>query len=204
MSTDEVAREVERPPGRPRSEEAHGAILDAAIDQFIEQGYEAMSIEGVAARAGVGKTTIYRRWTSKEDLLIAAMNEVIFDVEIRDTGILRQDLIRVAVNIQKIFSSSRAGAVFARMVPYMAADTPLGRAHHERVLEPRFEHLREIIRLGIERGELRPDVDAELVRVLLVGPVLAWMLTRQLTEKGIRKRAEAIVDAVLPGLLAQS
>ena len=204
MSTGEISAQVERAPGRPRSEEAHRAILNAAIDLFIEQGYEAMSIEGVAARAGVGKTTIYRRWTSKEDLLVAAMNEVVFDVEINDTGILRQDLIRVATNIQTVFASSRAGAVFARMVPHMAADTPLGRAHHDRVLEPRFAHLEEIVQRGIEQGELRPDVDAKLVRALLVGPVLVWMLTRQLTEKGIRKRAEQIVDAILPGLLAQA
>lgn len=202
MTNEKITREVERPPGRPRSEEAHRAILDAAIDLFIEQGFEALSIEGVAARAGVGKTTIYRRWESKEDLLIAAMNEVIFDVEVTDTGSLREDLVGVAVNIQKIFSSSKGGPMFARMVPYMVADTPLGRAHHERIIGPRFARLDGIVTRGIGRGELRPDVNPEMVRALMVGPVLMWMLTHQLTQKGIKKRAEELVDTVLQGLLA--
>ena len=202
MTDEKITREVERPPGRPRSEEAHRAILDAAIDLFIEQGFEALSIEGVAARAGVGKTTIYRRWASKEDLIVAAMNEVIFDVEMTDTGSLREDLVGVAVRMQTIFASSKAGAVFARMVPYMAADTPLGRAHMERVVEPRLAHLQELVARGIQRGELRSDVKPEMVRALMAGPVLMWMLTQQLTQKGIKKRAEELVDTILQGLLA--
>ncbi len=201
MTNEKITREVERPPGRPRSEEAHRAILDAAIDLFIEQGFEALSIEGVAARAGVGKTTIYRRWASKEDLIVAAMNEVIFDVEMTDTGSLREDLVGVAVRMQTIFASSKAGAVFARMVPYMAADTPLGRAHMERVVEPRLAHLQELVARGVQRGELRSDVKPEMVRALMAGPVLMWMLTQQLTQKGIKKRAGELVDTILQGLL---
>jgi AcrR family transcriptional regulator len=202
VSSEELTREVERPPGRPRSEEAHRAILDAAIDLFLEQGLEAMSIEGVAAKAGVGKTTIYRRWESKEELIVAAIDEVIFDVEATDTGSLRDDLIDVAVNVQTIFASSKGSRMFARMVPHVVADTPLGRAHHERIIGPRFARLEGIIARGIERGELRPDVNPEMVRALMVGPVLMWMLMHQLTEKGIKKRAVELVDSILPGLLA--
>ena len=197
-----MTREVERPPGRPRSEEAHRAILDAAIDLFLERGLEGMSIEGVAAKAGVGKTTIYRRWGSKEDLIVAAIDEVIFDVQATDQGSLRADLIDVAVKVQTIFASPKARQMFGRMVPHVVAGTPLGRAHQERIIGPRFARLDGIVARGIERGELRPDVNSEMVRALMVGPVFVWMLTRQLTEKGIKKRAEELVDTVLQGLLA--
>ncbi len=200
--SEDIAGEVERPPGRPRSEEAHRAILEAAIDLFIEQGFEAMSIEGVAARAGVGKTTIYRRWESKENLIVAAVDEVNFDVQPTDTGSLRDDLIDVAVKIQTIFAAPKARQMFGRMVPHVVAGTPLGHAHHERIIGPRLARLERIIASAVERGELRPDVNAETVRALVVGPVLVWMLMHQLTQKGIKKRAEELVDSILPGLRA--
>src|ERR687891_521886 len=87
-----------RAPGRPRSVEADRAILDAALDLFVKQGYEAMSIEGVAAQGRVGKTRVYRRWTSKEELIVAAIDELIFDVVPIETGSLRDDLVGLLVS----------------------------------------------------------------------------------------------------------
>jgi AcrR family transcriptional regulator len=200
MSAGETIPEAPRPPGRPRSPEADRAILDAAIDLFVEEGYEGMSIEGVAARAGVGKTTIYRRWSSKEELIVAAIDELIFEVEPLDTGSLRRDLVDLITQLQVVMSSSRAGEVFPRMVPHVAAGTPLGRIYLQRVIGPRFELLRSILARAAERGEIPADVDAELVRGLLIGPIIIWKLTGGLTKRGARPRAEAIVDAVLRGL----
>ena len=191
-----------RAPGRPRSVEADRAILDAALDLFVRQGYEAMSIEGVAAQARVGKTTVYRRWTSKEELIVAAIDELIFDVVPIETGSLRDDLVGLLVSIQTVMTSSRAGAVFPRMAAHVAEGSPLGRAYLERVIEPRFAVLQEIVAGGIERGELPAGTDPELVRALLVGPVLMWKLMRRLTRRGARVRAERIVDTVLAGLIA--
>ena len=191
-----------RPPGRPRSPEAHRAILDAAIDLFVEQGYEAMSIEGVAARAGVGKTTIYRRWSSKEELIVDAIDELIMDVEPPDTGSLRQDLVDLVTQLQVVLTSSRAGQVFPRMIPHVAGGSPLGKAYLQRVIEPRFAMLRSTLGHAVERGEFPADVDPELVRALLVGPVLMWKLIGRLTRQGARERAERIVDTVLGGLRA--
>jgi AcrR family transcriptional regulator len=200
MSAGETIPEAPRSPGRPRSPEADRAILDAAIDLFVEEGYEGMSIEGVAARAGVGKTTIYRRWSSKEELIVAAIDELIFEVEPLDTGSLRRDLVDLITQLQVVMSSSRAGEVFPRMVPHVAAGTPLGRIYLQRVIGPRFELLRSILARAAERGEVPADVDAELVRGLLIGPIIIWKLTGGLTKRGARPRAEAIVDAVLRGL----
>jgi AcrR family transcriptional regulator len=189
-----------RPPGRPRSPQAHRAILDAALDLFVEQGYATMSMEGIAARAGVGKTTIYRRWPSKEDLIVDAIDELIFDVEPPDTGSLREDLVETLVTVQTTFTSSRAGQVFPRMAGQVAASSPLGRVYLRRVIEPRFALLKGMIARGVERGELPAGVDPELVRGLLIGPVILWKLTGRLTRKGARERAERIVDTVLKGL----
>jgi AcrR family transcriptional regulator len=191
-----------RSPGRPRSERAHRAILDAALDLFVEQGYEAMSIEGVATRAGVGKTTIYRRWQSKEDLVIDAIDELIMDVEPPNTGSLRQDLVDLLTQLQVILTSSRAGEVFPRMIPHVGTGSPLGRAYLQRVIEPRFAMLRTTLGHAVDRGEFPGEVDPELVRGLLVGPLLMWKLIGRLTSQGARERAERIVDTVLEGLRA--
>ncbi|MGH2545306.1 MAG: TetR/AcrR family transcriptional regulator [Actinomycetota bacterium] len=204
MSAGETIREPPpRPPGRPRSPEADRAILDAAIDLFVEEGYEGMSIEGVAARAGVGKTTIYRRWASKEELIVGAIDELIFEVEPLDTGSLRRDLVDLITQLQEVMSSSRAGQVFPRMVPHVAAGTPLGRVYLQRVIAPRFELLRSVLARAAERGEVPGDLDPELVRGLLVGPIIILKLTGQMTRRGARQRAEAIVDTVLRGLGAR-
>jgi AcrR family transcriptional regulator len=191
---------ADRPPGRPRSPEARRAILDAAIDLFVQRGYQATSIEGVAARAGVGKTTIYRRWPSKEDLIVDAINELIFDVEAPDTGSVRGDLVEMLVTVQTIFTSSRAGEVFPRMAGEVAAASPLGRAYLERVIEPRFAVLQAMIARGVARGELPPETDPQLVRAMLIGPVILWKLLGRLRRTDARDRAERIVDTVLAGL----
>jgi AcrR family transcriptional regulator len=189
-----------RPPGRPRSPQAHRAILDAALDLFVEQGYATMSNGGHRLRAGVGKTTIYRRWPSKEDLIVDAIDELIFDVEPPDTGSLREDLAKTLVAVQTTFTSSRAGQVFPRMAGQVAASSLLGRAYLRRVIEPRFALLKGMIARGVERGELPADVDPELVRGLLIGPIILWKLTGRLTRNGARDRAERIVETVLKGL----
>ncbi|MGH2678280.1 MAG: TetR/AcrR family transcriptional regulator [Actinomycetota bacterium] len=191
-------------PGRPRSEEADRAILDATLDLFVEHGFEAMSMEGIAARAGVGKTTIYRRWPSKEDLVVDAIDELIMDVEPPDTGSLRRDLVELLTHLQVVLTSSRAGRVFPRMIPHVAGATPLGRAYLQRVIEPRFAMLRSTLRHASERGELPADTDPELLRGLLVGPLLMWKLIGRLTRQGARERAEQIVDVVLGGLSRSS
>jgi AcrR family transcriptional regulator len=166
----------------------------------VEQGYDGMSMEGIAARAGVGKTTIYRRWSSKEDLIVDAIGELIFDVEPPNTGSIREDLVEMLVTVQSTFTSSRAGEVFPRMAAQVAASSPLGRAYLERVIEPRFALLQGMIARGVDRGELPADVDPHLVRALLIGPVILWKLTGRLPRRGARDRAERIVDTVLAGL----
>jgi AcrR family transcriptional regulator len=168
----------------------------------VEQGYQGMSIEGVAARAGVGKTTIYRRWPSKEDLVVDAIEELIFDVQPRDTGSIRDDLVDLLVQLQTVLTSSRAGEVFPRMLPEVAAASPLGRAWLEKVIGPRFAMLGSMLSRAVDRGELPGSIDLEVARAMLVGPLIFWKLLRRLPRKGARERAERIVDGLLDGLRA--
>jgi AcrR family transcriptional regulator len=191
-----------RRPGRPRSQSAQRAILDAALDLLAAEGFERMSIEAVAARAGVGKTTIYRWWTSKDDLVIDAMENLIAEVQPPDTGSVRGDLVELMVQIERVLTSTRAGDVFPRMVAEVAAASALGVAYLERVIAPRFAILDSILARGVRRGELRADLDLELARDLLIGPMVFAKLTRRLPSRRAR-RAERLVDLLLGGLGAR-
>ncbi len=164
-------------PGRPRSAEAHRAILDAALDMFVEQGGQAMSVEGVAARARVGKATVYRRWRSKEELIADAVAELVFEAELPDRGNVRADLVALLGAMQAALSSTRAGEVFPRMAAEIAAGSSLGRTYLARVVAPRVAILRQVLERGIARGELRADLDPDVAVGLLVGPLIVWRLT---------------------------
>jgi len=189
-----------RPPGRPRSQSAHRAILDAALDLLAADGYERMTIEAVAARAGVGKTTIYRRWTSKENLVLDAMEDLVSDVHPPDTGSVRDDLVELLTQMQRLLASTRASDVFPRMVAEVAAGSALGLAYLQRVIRPRYAMIDSILARGVDRGELSADLDLELARDLLVGPVLIAKLTRRLPPRSPSRRAAHLVDLVLGGL----
>src|SRR5260370_18750172 len=92
MATTSESEKGRRKPGRPRSAQAQKAIIDATLELLAEEGFQGLSIEAVAARAGVGKTTIYRRWSSKEELVMEAIRQVQIDVPVMDTGNFRNDL----------------------------------------------------------------------------------------------------------------
>src|SRR5438270_10407102 len=114
-----------RRPGRPRSAQAHQAILDAAPDLLADVGFEAMSVEGVAARAGVGKTTIYRRWPTKELLVIEAVRSIHAEHPILDTGNLRGDLRTLLQIAEDSKSRSLAQRLLPRFLGEVAANPAL-------------------------------------------------------------------------------
>src|SRR5262245_54764383 len=158
-----------RQPGRPRSATAHAAILDATVALFIERGFDGMSMEAVAANAGVGKATIYRRWPTKEDLVVDAVARVFTEGARPDTGTVRQDLIESVRELHILMSSSLTGNVFPRMATEIAHGSPLGRLYAERIIGPRRAVFEEELRRGIQRGELAETTDVELAIDQLVG-----------------------------------
>jgi len=191
-----------RPPGRPRSARADRAILDASLALFVEEGFDAMTVEGVAARSGVAKTTIYRRWDSKEDLVVAAIARMIGDVRTPDTGSLREDLVDLLTQMTILLTGTVAGQVLPRMLGEVARQTPLGRAYVAGVLQPRFRELDTVLRRGVERGELPADADLELARDLVIGPMIVRRVLGRMPRRRVREAAERLTDTVLAALRA--
>lgn len=157
--------------GRPRSAQADEAILDAALAQFAKLGFDGLSVEGVAARAGVAKATIYRRYPSKVELVIAACARLSAEVAPPpDTGSARGDLEIIVANLCRLLGTTMAGRAIAQMVSETARLPELAEAHHAFVAQRRANCL-EVLRRGVERGELRADLDPEAAADLVGGPI---------------------------------
>jgi AcrR family transcriptional regulator len=184
-----------RRPGRPRSARADAAILEAAIDAFVERGWDAFTIEGVAARAGVSKSTIYRRYPCRVDLLLAAARRLAEERDpVPDTGALRSDLVEMVTGHVRMVTTTRTGQAIPLMVAATAQHPELT-APYRAFLAERRAAWRAVIDRGIARGELRVDVDPELLVDLLVGPLFyrRWV-SYEATGPGY---VEALVDAAL-------
>lgn len=152
--------------GRPRSPEAHAAILRAALTLAARDGLRALTMEGVAREAGVGKATVYRRWSSKAALLADALREVATPLQRPETGTARGDYLAL-VAAQR---SGTDGRALARLTVDAAEDPELLAAVREVVSEPRRAVVRALLRDGIARGELRDDLDVDLAVDVLIGP----------------------------------
>src|SRR5215468_2740575 len=144
-------------PGRPRSARAEEAIVEALLDLLAEStSAEAISIEAVAARAGVGKATIYRRWPNKEALLIYAVATVKGDPPKISGESVREDLITLLRPVG-IPSHTRAGKIMPCLLSAMHRSPELFRCF-QKITEPRRELMSEVLRRGISQGELRADL----------------------------------------------
>ncbi len=150
--------------GRPRSVEADRAIVAATVELLAEEGYAGLSMEGVAARAGVGKTTIYRRWPCKSDLVVHSLQCVSeHDESAPDTGRVRDDLVVFMGRMVDKLRRSEAGRIMPGLLVELTRNPELARAFRQGFVEPRRLLVVEALRRGIDRGEVRADVDLELV-----------------------------------------
>lgn len=184
--------------GRPRRPETEEAILLSALQLFGELGYEGMTVEATAARAGVGKATLYRRWSSKDDLIISAVEWMFTSQEISETGNLRNDLVGLVGGACRFMSTSTAGSVFPRMASEVARRTPLGICYVQKVIGPRRKTIRKILSGAMKRGELRPELDVELLADILVGPIVLRRILGELGRSS-EKMAPDLVDSLLDG-----
>jgi AcrR family transcriptional regulator len=189
-----------RPPGRPRSSRAHDAIIEAVLE-FLAAGttVEALSIEAVAGRAGVGKATIYRRWPHKEALVLDAVASVKEPVPELPGRSVREDLILLtrAIGTPR---DTRAGQILPCLIPELRRSGRLREAYLE-LAESRRDVTRGVLRRAIAAGTLRPDTDVELTVVLLAGPMTATLLGSA-PRLDTNRLAERVVDAVLAGVSA--
>jgi AcrR family transcriptional regulator len=165
--------------GRPRSPEAHQAILSATLTLLDEVGYPALTIEAVAARAGVGKTTIYRRWPSKLELVVEAVAEMRPPLPTEDTGSIQGDFLA----FQRGQISRVAAGPMPRIAPRLLAESVNDRELHEAVQRELIDPIRtaigEVLQRGVDRGELRADLDLELATDVIHGTVVYRILRSQ-------------------------
>lgn len=155
--------------GRPRSAHADVAILEAARDLLMETGYEGVTIEAVAARAGVGKATIYRRWSGKPELVVEVLERTVSDIPMPDTGDTRDDLVEFVAVMVESLAHSPLGGVISGLAAEIRHNPELMKTFREGFVNPRRAVARGLVVRGIERGELRRDVDPDLVLDLLSG-----------------------------------
>jgi AcrR family transcriptional regulator len=182
-----------------RAKRTDVAILGATRELLVEVGVHGLTVEGVAARAGVAKTTVYRRWSSKEDLALAVLLEMAEEVvAVPDLGNIRDELISFVDGAVRILGRTLMGRVMQGLVSDFATNEALGEAFREQIVSMRLAEVRMLLDRGIERGEVRPDVDIALVHELLFGPVNYRLLLTGGKLDG--QLAERIVDAVLPGI----
>jgi AcrR family transcriptional regulator len=166
-----------RRPGRPRSIEVDTSILEAAIELFTELGYDGLGVEAVAARAGVSKATIYRRYPGKVELVIAAAEALGRSAKgpTPDTGSVREDLRALGSGYRRLLEDSEAGRSIPALIVARHRDPELAEAHRAFVAARRAEAA-GIVRRGVERGEIRADADVELVVDLVAGPLFHRIL----------------------------
>jgi AcrR family transcriptional regulator len=183
--------------GRPRSDSTDRRILDAARRILAEESFSDLRIEHVAARAGVGKATIYRRWRSKEELAQAVLSELAGPhIAIAATGDTREEMLLAVVNPMRAITDSPFGEVIRSLLSQIATNPLLGDPFRATVVEARRSETEQVIERGIARGDLRPDVDPHLATELLVGPVYFRVMFGGTLDQAF---AEAVVDHVLRG-----
>jgi len=183
-----------------RDPQAHRAIVQATLDVLGEVGYGRLTIEGVAARAGVGKTTIYRWWPSKFELTLEAVSNMLDLGPARNSGNSRDDLAGIAREVAAMLSDRTAASVIAALAADFARDPGLAEAQRERLVRPRWASDMEAIERAVERGDLPPDVDRRLVIDLLVAPLFyRAFITGEPVERDLpRKLADLLLHGELP------
>jgi AcrR family transcriptional regulator len=157
------------------------------------------SAEAVAARSGVAKTTIYRRWRDKWELALdAVMIDTLprFDEPV-DVGDTRKELLTFVNSVVKMLGATPYGPSMKGLVSQIATDPELARVYREQVVQPRLAQLAPVIKRGVARGDLRADTEARLVHELLVGPIFYRLLLSGAPLN--RSLGPRLVDAVLAG-----
>jgi len=167
---------MEKKLGRPRSEKTKNAILSAAYDLLLENGFGAVTIEKIAEKAGVSKATIYKWWSNKAAVVMDAFfDAAVVRLPVPDTGSTMNDIIIQVSNLAN-FLTSREGKVINEIIAEGQFDPKLAETYRAVYFKPRRLDSRHILERGISRGELKEDLDIELVMDLVFGPLFYRLL----------------------------
>jgi AcrR family transcriptional regulator len=189
-----------RPPGRPRSEQARQAILRSTLRLLGKSGFSQLTIEDVANRAGVGKATVYRWWPNKGALIADAFaSSTTRKLRFPDTGSVFSDMSRQMRQLVKVFRSPR-GRIVSAILAAGQSDKDLIAAFRDRFLWPRRQEAYATLRRGIRRGELRKDIDPDLVLDSLYGPIYMRFLIRhgRLTPEFVDRLCALVLGGARP------
>ncbi len=185
-------------PGRPRSEESRAAVLRATSELLHEVGLRAMTTEEIASRSGASKATIYKWWPNKYAVAIDAfLSEMMAESSDPDTGSARDDLTAVVRGLLHFYTGP-SGRVFAQLVGEAQADPSIQRELRTNLVDSRRDLFRSIWDRGVDRGELRADVDPDTALDLVVGPALYRLMIGHAPLSD--EAADALVDAAIRGL----
>lgn len=194
----ERSRIVKTIRGRPRSAAANDAILSAAIALVRELGYDDVTVEAIADRAGVGKATIYRRWSSKEPIVTEAIGRIVSVIPVPDTGTLRGDLRLLMRSAAHMYGDPATRLLLSGLVAAMARNEAIAVAVRSGFVGTWRGVVRQVVERATARGELRRRIDAGFVNDLLSGPLLhRFLIEGKEIDDAFTRR---VVDAVARGL----
>lgn len=189
---------MEKRMGRPRSEETKNAILSASYELLLEKGFQAVTVEGIAERSGVSKATIYKWWPNKAAVVLDgyfAATEL--QLKIPDTGSVKEDLFLQVNNLAEFITSPK-GKVITQLIGEGQFDNNVAEEYRKRYFNPRRLISKHILERGVERGELRKNLDIELSIDLIFAPLFYRLLITG--EKVDSDFVENLVSHVLAGL----
>ena len=192
-------RSARRRPGRPRSPAAHRAILGATVALIRELGYDAVTMEAIAARAGVGKAALYRRWDGKEALAAEAIQALMGSaLRVPDSGTTAGDLRQLMRVATGMYGDPATPLLLSGLVAAMARSEPIAHAVRSSLVAAWNHALRAVLARGVTRGDLRRSTDLDLAIDLLSGPPFhrALLGGRRIEDAFMR----GVVDVVLRGL----
>ncbi|WP_026310769.1 MULTISPECIES: TetR-like C-terminal domain-containing protein [Parafrankia] len=197
-----VARPPGRPPGRPRDTRRDPLIIEATLAALADNGFGGLSMEAVAAAAGVGKATVYRRWPTKGALVADALATLAESHEPHDTGSLRDDLVAAVNAVRRHNIQTLSGRIMPRLLAEKESHPDLFDTYRQQVIVPSREQVASVLRRGVAAGELRADLDIDLATDMLVGPVSYRQYTGG-SHEVTGTRIGQIVDTVLGGIRAR-
>ncbi len=161
-----------------------------------------MSMDAVAARAGAGKATIYRRWSSKQELVAAALSSIDDNLLVPNTGNTRDDFIALVRDFARATTSTVLGPMIGRVAGTAVTDPELMEIIWNHLIAPRQEIGRHLLRRGIARGDVRPDIDVDLVMNMVAGTAVFTILFQRLDVANLSGRLEPLVETLWSGIRA--
>jgi AcrR family transcriptional regulator len=159
-----------RRPGRPRRAAARRAIVGATLELLAERGFQAATMDAIAERAGVGKNTIYRRWSSKEELVADAIYDLSGELDVLEGESLYAILLDQIHDFLDLFADPLVGRVLPGLLGELHTNPEFAAVWGERVVRPRRQAIADLLREAIERGELREDIDPDVIADLIASP----------------------------------